>query len=806
MDEIDERIRRDPACPYTMKRRTSGRPGFQLEHPFLNLGHFWLQQSEQFVDNDYVISETRRATFRDVRRASVVLAYALHVRYNIQRGDRVAIVSRNTIEFVTVFWALHLLGAVPAAVNAFQRADMVAACINMVGARMAFLDEGAWAQLTPHLNALFRGTAYPDKDPAQPALRYAIVIGEREAHPLRAYDERPWVDGERVDCRVHDWDEVMQLYHSYRGAAPPPVHTIGLDDHALILFTSGTTSVPKPVISTQDQVISSPLVSTWYILRGIVELLGSIPPADMLPRRRTLCTVPLFHVMGLESVLMSSTLYGDAFALLHKYTLPAAIAMIQREQITNLLSVGFMVQEILRSDADLPSLSGFFVGGATSSERLPDDAQKRGVATGGNGYGLTETNSGVLVNVGAGYVAAPASIGVPAPMVEVRILDPATGEFLPAGQPGELLIRAPNVAKGYYGRREATRAAFRNDGFFCTGDIAVQRADGAVFIVDRRTLPTLTQSRTSSSARARTSAARWSSRRCSATTACTTVRSWRSRTQTSASASRRCVWCGRARGACRRASWCRRRRRRCPRTRCPSTCGCVRSRCRATRPARCSRRSCATRCARASTPSAGAACCSGTARRGCSHVIAKNDDARGRSERTTGRVAGTGGRACGARRGGGAGGARARAAHDAAGARDAAAGDARRTQAAPPAGEPCAGARRVPVCQGRVHQDLHDEAQEAELGDPQDGACAPVERAHGHGVHPRRGAQPAGAQRGADARRACAGRARCALPAGAWRARLWRSGGPHHVAVQVWWYVRRRARRLTAAKRPKAPL
>ncbi|KAI3629198.1 hypothetical protein CBS9595_000270 [Malassezia furfur] len=482
MDEIDERILRDPACPYTIKRRTSGRPGFQLEHPFLNLGHFWLQQSEQFADNDYVMSETRRATFRDVRRASIVLAYGLNVRYNIQRGDRVAIVSRNTIEFVTVFWALQLLGAVPAAVNAFQRADMVAACINMVGARLAFFDEGAWTLLTPHLNALFRGTAYPDKDPAQPAMRYAIVIGEREAHPLRAHAERPWIDGDRADCRVHDWDDVMQLWHSYRGAAPPPVHGIGLEEPGLILFTSGTTSVPKPVLSTQDQVISSPLVSTWYILRGIVELLGSIPPPDMLPRRRTLCTVPLFHVMGLESVLMSSTLYGDAFALLHKYTLRAAVAMIQREQITNLLSVGFMVQEILRSDADLPSLTGFFVGGAPSSERLPDDAQKRGVATGGNGYGLTETNSGVLVNVGAGYVAAPGSIGIPAPMVEVRILDPATGEFLPAGQPGELLIRAPNVAKGYYGRREATREAFRSDGFFCTGDIAVQRADGAVYI------------------------------------------------------------------------------------------------------------------------------------------------------------------------------------------------------------------------------------------------------------------------------------------------------------------------------------
>ncbi|WFD03806.1 hypothetical protein MOBT1_002500 [Malassezia obtusa] len=485
MDELDRKIQQDPNCPFTIRPRYHGRPGMQIEHPYLNLGHFWLHQSEKYADSDYVLTERRRATYRDVRTASVVLAYGLQTRYSISRGDRVAILSRNTIEFVTVFWALQLIGAIPAPINAFQRAEIAAACINMVGARLVFVDEGAWTHLRPHFAALFRGTAYAGGDGTQPALRYAVVIAEREARPLRAPHERPWVDGPRCDVRIHDWDEMMLVWHPYRGAACPPVYSIALDDEALILFTSGTTSLPKAVVSTQDQVLSSPLVTSWYLMRAAVDLLGALPPPDMLPKRRALCMVPLFHVMGLESVLISSTLAGDAFALLHKYTLDAAVSMIQSEELTNMVGVGFMVQEVLQSGAHMPSLMSFFVGGAASPDTLPERAHGRGLAVGGNGYGLTETNSGVLVNAGASYVAQPTSVGVPAPMVEVRILDASTGAFLPRGEPGELLIRAPNVAQGYYGLPDATRAAFRADGFFCTGDVAVQQPDGAVVILDR---------------------------------------------------------------------------------------------------------------------------------------------------------------------------------------------------------------------------------------------------------------------------------------------------------------------------------
>ena len=484
-DELDEQILKDPNCPVRFVPRRDGRDGLQLAHAFQNLGDYWLQKSEQHGENDYVATERRRATYADVRRASIVLAHGLQRKYRIQAGDRVAIVSRNTIEFVTIFWALQLVGAVAVPINGFQTPDVIAACVNMVGTKLVFVDDGAWKALREHFGAMFQGSAYDRA--GEPRLEQVIVVAGRDASALLPRSERPWIAGRPADVRIHDWDDVMGRWHSYESVPPPDVHGVSLDRPALIMFTSGTTSLPKAVVSTHDQVISSLFVSAWSVIRTMFSFLGMLPPPGMMPKRRALCMIPLFHVMGLHSVMINCTLSGDAFVLMYKFDVSLATTLIQREQVTGLIGIGFMVREIIKSGADLSSLMGFFVGGASSPSSLPGEAQRVGEITGGNGYGLTETNSGVLLNVGPSYAARPASVGIPPPMVDIRICDTGTGQFLPPGASGELLIRAPNVALGYYKNEKATRAAFRDDGFFCTGDIAMQDTDGSVYILDRGT-------------------------------------------------------------------------------------------------------------------------------------------------------------------------------------------------------------------------------------------------------------------------------------------------------------------------------
>ncbi|WFD37113.1 uncharacterized protein MJAP1_000055 [Malassezia japonica] len=481
--ELDEQILKDPNCPVRFVSRHDGREGRQLDHGFQSLGDYWLQKSEQYGENDYVATERHRATYADVRRASTVLAHGLQRKYRVQAGERVAIVSRNTIEFVTIFWALQLVGAVAVPINGFQTPDVIAACVNMVGTKLAFVDDGAWKALREHFGAMFEGSAHDRAD--EPRLEHVIVVAGRDVSALPPRSERPWIAGRHADVRIHDWDDVMGSWQQYESAPPPDVRGISLDRPALIMFTSGTTSLPKAVVSTNDQVISSLFVSAWSVIRTIFSLLGMLPPPGSMPKRRALCMIPLFHVMGLHSVLINCTLSGDAFVMMYKFDVSLATMLIKREQVTSLIGIGFMVREIIKSGADLPSLSGFFVGGASSPSSLPGEAQRVGEITGGNGYGLTETNSGVLLNVGPSYAARPASVGIPPPMVDIRICDTSTGQFLPTGATGELLIRAPNVALGYYKDEKATRAAFRDDGFFCTGDIAMQDTDGSVYILDR---------------------------------------------------------------------------------------------------------------------------------------------------------------------------------------------------------------------------------------------------------------------------------------------------------------------------------
>lgn len=483
--ELDEQILKDPNCPVRFVSRHDGREGRQLDHGFQSLGDYWLQKSEQYGENDYVATERHRATYADVRRASTVLAHGLQRKYRVQAGERVAIVSRNTIEFVTIFWALQLVGAVAVPINGFQTPDVIAACVNMVGTKLAFVDDGAWKALREHFGAMFEGSAHDRAD--EPRLEHVIVVAGRDVSALPPRSERPWIAGRHADVRIHDWDDVMGSWQQYESAPPPDVRGISLDRPALIMFTSGTTSLPKAVVSTNDQVISSLFVSAWSVIRTIFSLLGMLPPPGSMPKRRALCMIPLFHVMGLHSVLINCTLSGDAFVMMYKFDVSLATMLIKREQVTSLIGIGFMVREIIKSGADLPSLSGFFVGGASSPSSLPGEAQRVGEITGGNGYGLTETNSGVLLNVGPSYAARPASVGIPPPMVDIRICDTSTGQFLPTGATGELLIRAPNVALGYYKDEKATRAAFRDDGFFCTGDIAMQDTDGSVYILDRGT-------------------------------------------------------------------------------------------------------------------------------------------------------------------------------------------------------------------------------------------------------------------------------------------------------------------------------
>jgi acyl-CoA synthetase (AMP-forming)/AMP-acid ligase II len=259
------------------------------------------------------------------------------------------------------------------------------------------------------------------------------------------------------------------------------------DDHATIMYTSGSTGHPKGALSSHRGVLSA--LYSWMCM-GIATKIAQtqetreegLPPSALV-------TVPLFHCTGSHSAFMLSLVVGRKMVIMHRWDAQEALRLIEEEKITWFNGVPTMSAELQAAaettDRDISSLTEIMAGGAA---RPPDQVKKISgtfkKSAPGIGYGLTETNALGTVNAGAFYIARPSSSGRPVPAVtDFRVIN-ESGDVLPAGERGELCIKSPANILGYWNKPEATAEAFI-DGWFHTGDVAYIDGDGFVYIVDR---------------------------------------------------------------------------------------------------------------------------------------------------------------------------------------------------------------------------------------------------------------------------------------------------------------------------------
>jgi long-chain acyl-CoA synthetase len=173
---------------------------------------------------------------------------------------------------------------------------------------------------------------------------------------------------------------------------------------------------------------------------------------------------------------------------MHKWDPGRALELIERERVTNFGGVPAMVWQVIEHPdferRDRSSLRGVGYGGAPAAPELVRKIEELFPGRPPtNGYGLTETSSVTTLNSGVDYLRHPDSVGVPVPVVDVKVVGP-DGDALPTGAVGELWIKGPNVVKGYFGKPEATAASF-SDGWLHSGDLARVDDDGFVYLVDR---------------------------------------------------------------------------------------------------------------------------------------------------------------------------------------------------------------------------------------------------------------------------------------------------------------------------------
>jgi long-chain acyl-CoA synthetase len=255
--------------------------------------------------------------------------------------------------------------------------------------------------------------------------------------------------------------------------APSADEDSQLQDVAAIFYTSGTTGFPKGAMTTHEGFLSN------------IETCRRIVPLPFDGSIRTLVSVPLFHVTGCNSQLLPSCASGGATVIMPAFNVQSFLKLIGEERVNSLTSVPAVfwlaIQQPNFSEIDTKGVRWVMYGGAPiAPDLVARILESFPNARVGNGFGLTETSS-VATFLPHEYARLrPETVGFAAPVIDLKLED-----GVDASGVGELLIRGPNIVKGYWGKPEATAEAFAG-GWLHSGDLARIDAQGFVQIVDRK--------------------------------------------------------------------------------------------------------------------------------------------------------------------------------------------------------------------------------------------------------------------------------------------------------------------------------
>lgn len=397
------------------------------------------RNADRFGDRVAISKGDRELTHADLRDRVDALSAGL-LDLGIGRGDIVGVLMYNHAEFLETMFAANRIGAAIVPLN-FR------------------LSPAEWQFILGHAEAvaLVTETEFSGKidevAASLPGLRHKIVI-----------------DGQPGS----DWLDYGSLMTDHRGARAELV-SVGATELQRLMYTSGTTSRPKGVMITHENVI-------WKNLAHILEF--SLTGAD-----NTLICGPLYHVGGLDLPGLATLHVGGRLSLLHRFDPGAVVDAIEELRPTNIWLAPSMMNAILQlpdvAGRDLSSIR-FITGGG---EKMPVPLLERIArafpdAWFADAYGLTETVSGDTVNDAAHMRTKVGSVGRPVAHVEVAIVD-GDDEKVPAGTLGEIVVRGPKVMSGYWRDQAATDAALRG-GWFHTGDIGRLDEDGFLYIEDRK--------------------------------------------------------------------------------------------------------------------------------------------------------------------------------------------------------------------------------------------------------------------------------------------------------------------------------
>lgn len=382
-------------------------------------------------------------TYRQLNERANRLANWLRDVAGVQKGDRVAILARDGVEHLDLFYACGKLGAIHTPLNWRLHPR------ELVGL----------LQLTTPKALLF------SNDFKEAVAQIQLTISHSQ-FPINHFLH---LDGPGLP-----FSQPYQSILDGSSNLPVTCETVTEEDIACLLFTGGTTGLPKAAMISHRMIC-------WNVLNTVIH--------DLRHDDVYLNVFPLFHAGGLFTYLSSQVIFGNTTVLTRQFDPAQVLDLIQRYRVTVFAAVPTMYQMLTTAPnweaADLSSLRFCTSGGAPLPVPLVEKYTREKGVRFKQGFGMTEFGPGLFALPPEDAIRKAGSIGRPNFFIDVRVVDDDNRPLGP-NQPGELVLKGPSRCSGYWNNPEASAAALDAEGWFHTGDIVRYDEEWYFYVVDRK--------------------------------------------------------------------------------------------------------------------------------------------------------------------------------------------------------------------------------------------------------------------------------------------------------------------------------
>lgn len=390
---------------------------------------YWIYKRKEITPEKIaMISANGERTYSDLAQDIQKMALLLQHDYHLEKGDRVAILSKNREEYMVTYFAIAHLGLIAVPLN-----------IRLSALELVFQIKDSGAK---------------------------TIIYEDEQEDL-LHEIKTNINFESAFSFDQQFTE--QINPDQQVIKPQQAS----DDPFIICYTSGTTGRPKGAVLTQDNMY-------WNAINNQLAI-------DITSSDKSIILLPLFHIGGIGLFAFPTLLAGGTIIIPEKFEPNNTIRAIEEHRVTIVMGVPAIHDAIRKSKqfktANFESVRWFYSGGAPCPKELIDAYISQGLPF-GQGFGMTETSPTIFMISKEDYRRKAGSIGKPVMFSEIAIVV-ENGNLVEEGEIGELLIKGPNVMKEYWALPEETAKTLRN-GWLYSGDLVRCDKDGFIYVAGRK--------------------------------------------------------------------------------------------------------------------------------------------------------------------------------------------------------------------------------------------------------------------------------------------------------------------------------